>query len=162
MDAGRSSIGGLVVSVGRRIVGTDVADVWTITATRAELLLARQRGQLTLLLAHKLDVSYGQLQVLFGVDLAVDEGEIVALLGTNGAGKSTILKAICGLASSSGGIRGRRGHLLELGGVHRQIGHRPDARRPGDLPDRLRRRSPPPVALDVRKDQARIAARWPR
>jgi len=50
------------------------------------------------------DVSYGQLQVLFGVDLDVNDGEIVALLGTNGAGKSTILKAICGLSSSSGDI----------------------------------------------------------
>jgi branched-chain amino acid transport system ATP-binding protein len=36
-------------------------------------------------------VSYGQMQVLFGVDLDVKDGEIVALLGTNGAGKSTML-----------------------------------------------------------------------
>lgn len=63
-----------------------------------------------LLSASDVDVSYGQLQVLFGVDLDVDDGEIVALLGTNGAGKSTILKAICGLSSSSGSIEldGRR------------------------------------------------------
>ncbi len=57
-----------------------------------------------LLRAQDVDVSYGQLQVLFGVDLDVHEGEVVALLGTNGAGKSTILKAICGLSSSSGSI----------------------------------------------------------
>ena len=50
------------------------------------------------------DVSYGQLQVLFGVDLEVQEGEVVALLGTNGAGKSTILRAICGLSGSTGAI----------------------------------------------------------
>jgi len=61
-------------------------------------------GPLPLLRAADVDVSYGQLQVLFGVDLDVHEGEIVALLGTNGAGKSTILKAICGLSSSSGDI----------------------------------------------------------
>ena len=43
------------------------------------------------------DVAYDKVQVLFGVDLDVHEGEIVALLGTNGAGKSTMLKAISGL-----------------------------------------------------------------
>jgi len=57
-----------------------------------------------LLSASDVDVSYGQLQVLFGVDLNVRDGEIVALLGTNGAGKSTILRAICGLSASSGTI----------------------------------------------------------
>ncbi len=44
-----------------------------------------------------IDVAYGQTQVLFGVDLEVAEGEIVALLGTNGAGKSTVLRAVSGL-----------------------------------------------------------------
>ena len=47
--------------------------------------------------------SYGSLQVLFGVDLDVAEGEIVALLGTNGAGKSTVLRAVAGLMPSTGG-----------------------------------------------------------
>jgi ABC-type branched-subunit amino acid transport system ATPase component/ABC-type branched-subunit amino acid transport system permease subunit len=41
--------------------------------------------------------SYGQLQVLFGIDLTVREGEIVALLGTNGAGKSSLLRSVTGL-----------------------------------------------------------------
>ena len=44
-----------------------------------------------------LDVSYGRAQVLFEVDLHVERGEILALLGTNGAGKSTVLAAVCGL-----------------------------------------------------------------
>jgi ABC-type branched-subunit amino acid transport system ATPase component/branched-subunit amino acid ABC-type transport system permease component len=47
--------------------------------------------------------AYGTLQVLFGVDLDVAEGEIVALLGTNGAGKSTVLRAVAGLMPSTGG-----------------------------------------------------------
>ena len=56
-----------------------------------------------LLRVEGIDLSYGQTQVLFGVDLEVRRGEILALLGTNGAGKSTVLKAISGLASTSSG-----------------------------------------------------------
>ena len=44
-----------------------------------------------------LDFSYGPMQVLFGVSLDVGEGEVLALLGTNGAGKSTVLRAVTGL-----------------------------------------------------------------
>ena len=50
-----------------------------------------------------LTASYGSLQVLFGVDLDVARGEIVALLGTNGAGKSTVLRAVAGLLPATGG-----------------------------------------------------------
>lgn len=56
-----------------------------------------------------LDVSslrtgYGAVQVLHGVDLEVNAGEIVALLGSNGAGKTTALRAISGLLPSQGVI----------------------------------------------------------
>ena len=44
-----------------------------------------------------LDAAYGQAQILFDVSLQVARGEIVALMGRNGAGKSTTLKAIIGL-----------------------------------------------------------------
>jgi ABC-type branched-subunit amino acid transport system ATPase component len=47
---------------------------------------------------HGVDFSYGQLQVLFGVDLDVRQGEVLGLLGTNGAGKSTVLRVLSGLA----------------------------------------------------------------
>jgi ABC-type branched-subunit amino acid transport system ATPase component/branched-subunit amino acid ABC-type transport system permease component len=50
-----------------------------------------------------LTACYGSLQVLFGIDVNVHEGEIVALLGTNGAGKSTVLRAVAGLLPSTGG-----------------------------------------------------------
>ncbi len=49
------------------------------------------------------EASYGSLQVLFGVDFGVAEGEIVALLGTNGAGKSSVLRAVTGLLPAHGG-----------------------------------------------------------
>jgi branched-chain amino acid transport system ATP-binding protein len=44
-----------------------------------------------------LEVAYGTSQVLFGVDLAMAEGEAATLLGRNGMGKTTTLRAICGL-----------------------------------------------------------------
>lgn len=50
------------------------------------------------------DYSYGQVQVLFDVDLEVGRGETLALLGTNGAGKSTVLRMIAGLGSPSRGV----------------------------------------------------------
>lgn len=45
-----------------------------------------------------LDVFYGSSQILFGVGFAVERGQTVALLGRNGAGKSTTMKALAGLA----------------------------------------------------------------
>ena len=49
------------------------------------------------------DVAYDKVQVLYGVDVVVRRGERIALLGTNGAGKSTVLKAASGLVGLKGG-----------------------------------------------------------
>ncbi|MBT8227395.1 MAG: ABC transporter ATP-binding protein [Dactylosporangium sp.] len=51
------------------------------------------------------DVSlcYGRIRALHGISLIVEEGEIVALIGANGAGKSTTMRAISGLRPLSGG-----------------------------------------------------------
>lgn len=46
---------------------------------------------------------YGDLKILFDVDLYVDEGEVVALVGSNGAGKTTILRTISGEVKISSG-----------------------------------------------------------
>ena len=48
--------------------------------------------------------SYGPIEVLFGIDLEVGDGEMVALLGTNGAGKSTILRVISGILQPTTGV----------------------------------------------------------
>jgi branched-chain amino acid transport system ATP-binding protein len=48
---------------------------------------------------------YGKSHVLHGVDLHVDEGEIVSLLGRNGVGRSTTVKAVMGHVQTQGSIR---------------------------------------------------------
>jgi branched-chain amino acid transport system ATP-binding protein len=59
-----------------------------------------------LLSVKNLKVSYGGINAVKGIDLYVDRGELVALIGANGAGKSSSLKAIAGaLTPSAGEIR---------------------------------------------------------
>lgn len=59
-----------------------------------------------MLFVDSIDLYYGNIQALRGVSFSVRRGEIVSLIGANGAGKSTTLKAIAGvLAPRSGSIR---------------------------------------------------------
>ena len=51
----------------------------------------------------QLEVAYGGIRAVRGMDLVVDRGELVSLIGANGAGKSTTLRAICGLVPISAG-----------------------------------------------------------
>ncbi len=50
-----------------------------------------------------INASYGHVQVLFDVNLTIEKGTTTALLGTNGAGKSTILRVLSGLMTPDGG-----------------------------------------------------------
>jgi branched-chain amino acid transport system ATP-binding protein len=61
-----------------------------------------------------LDAWYGQARVLYGVSLAVGAGECVALVGRNGAGKSTTMKAIMGLMARRRGRVSFRGADISL------------------------------------------------
>ena len=56
-----------------------------------------------LLSVENLSVSYGAIRALKGISFTVNAGEIVALIGANGAGKSTVLRAVSGLIRASSG-----------------------------------------------------------
>lgn len=58
---------------------------------------------MTLLVVEDITASYGAAQALFGVTLQVAQGEVVALMGRNGMGKSTTIRAICRLLDVTGG-----------------------------------------------------------
>jgi amidase len=53
--------------------------------------------------ANGLRAGYGRIPVLHGIDLTVGEGEVVGILGHNGMGKTTLLKALVGLVPATGG-----------------------------------------------------------
>jgi ABC-type branched-subunit amino acid transport system ATPase component/ABC-type branched-subunit amino acid transport system permease subunit len=75
------------------------------------------------LVLHGVDVAYDGVQVLFGVSLQVEPGEIVALLGTNGAGKSTALRAVSGLTPATSGTVSFDGIDLTSLAPHRILAH---------------------------------------
>ena len=78
-------------------------------------------------------VGYGRVQVLFGLSLSVGSGEILCLLGRNGAGKTTALKAIMGLLPLDAGKIMLNGEDIGSLPAHeiprRQIGFIPQGRR---------------------------------
>ena len=75
--------------------------------------------------ANNIDVFYGASQILFGVSVSVVEGQTMALLGRNGAGKSTTLKAIAGIAPPAKGtitvagapMQGKKPHTIARAGL---------------------------------------------
>ena len=80
-----------------------------------------------------LNAGYGRAQVLFDFELTLGAGEVVALLGRNGAGKSTAIKAVMGLLEAlSGEIRFRNEdirHLSPYQIARRGLGYVPEERR---------------------------------
>ena len=68
-----------------------------------------------------LTVSYGAIRALKGISLTLLEGEIVTLIGANGAGKSTTLRAIMGLVTASAGEIRYRGESARAIPTHRLV-----------------------------------------
>ena len=68
-----------------------------------------------------LSVKYGSVEALHGVNLRVEAGEIVTILGANGAGKSTTLRAVSGLLRPAGGEIRFEGRSLSRLPAHRVV-----------------------------------------
>ena len=66
-------------------------------------------------------VHYGRIQALHGVSLVVHEGELVTLLGSNGAGKTTMMRAISGLHPLTSGSVWFEGRDLTKVKAHRRV-----------------------------------------
>ena len=90
--------------------------------------MATQPGLLTV---RNLNASYGQTSVLRNVNVEVAHGGVTAVLGANGAGKTTFLRAICGLCKRDGEIRFSDERIEKLSTediARRGIAHVPDGR----------------------------------
>ncbi len=88
---------------------------------------------MSLLEVHNLAVSYGPSQALFDVSLSLNEGDVLALLGRNGMGKTTTIKAITGMLSAKTGQIWFDGHDITRMPSHKVarlgVGLVPESRR---------------------------------
>jgi ABC-type branched-subunit amino acid transport system ATPase component len=101
-----SIIGGLLLMNGARFIRHDLSLVVSELLEEQEEYHKRHEGGVAVpaLQLADIDFSYGPVQVLFDVNIEVQKGETLALLGTNGAGKSTILRVISGLEVPERGV----------------------------------------------------------
>ena len=97
--------GGVILINSSRNIRSDIAmSVDDLRREHAEhQAMAERPDEIPALSVAGIDFAYGPVQVLFGVTFHVDRGETLALLGTNGAGKSTVLRVVAGLGAPSRG-----------------------------------------------------------
>ena len=76
---------------------------------------------MNLLEVRGLKVSYGGINAVKGIDLEIRAGELVALIGANGAGKSTTLRALAGLERPAGGTIHYQGHSITRHPAHELV-----------------------------------------
>jgi ABC-type branched-subunit amino acid transport system ATPase component/predicted MFS family arabinose efflux permease len=101
-----SIIGGLLILRSSSFIKNDLSLV--VAELREEMEEHRRQqadpDDIPALQVNNIDFAYGHVQVLFDVGFEVRRGEVLALLGTNGAGKSTILRVIAGLGTPARGV----------------------------------------------------------
>jgi ABC-type branched-subunit amino acid transport system ATPase component len=99
-------IGGVLILRSSTFINADLALVVAEIREEQEEYerRAKDANAVPALQVSHVDFSYGQVQTLFDVSFEVKKGEVLALLGTNGAGKSTILRCISGLGTPSRGV----------------------------------------------------------
>ncbi|MCU1463692.1 MAG: hypothetical protein JWO37_3767 [Acidimicrobiales bacterium] len=119
-----------------------------------------QAGRVPLLTWAGIDAGYDKVQVLFDAQGSIGGGEVLALLGTNGAGKSTVLRVLSGICTPSGGrvqfdgvdiTSATPGRRLGLGIVTVQGGH-------GVFPSLTVDENLRLMGWTVRKDHGRLSA----
>jgi branched-chain amino acid transport system ATP-binding protein len=96
------------------------------------ITLGERAPREALLAVKDLEVSYGAIKALRGISLTVGQGEVVALIGANGAGKTSTLRAVSGMVAPARGtvtlrgedVTGVKAHLM----VPRGLAHAPEGR----------------------------------
>jgi ABC-type branched-subunit amino acid transport system ATPase component len=109
-------IGGLMLMSGARFIRNDlslIAEEIEEEQTEHERMTS-DPDHIPVLQVNNVDFAYGRVQVLFDTGFEVARGETLALLGTNGAGKSTALRVVSGLAVPRRGVVRLNGQTITL------------------------------------------------
>ena len=120
-------VGGALMVYGSRFIEGDIAQVIEELheeRDEAERMQSADAADIPVLQVRNLDFSYGKVQVLFDIGFEVRRGESLALLGTNGAGKSTVLRVVSGLGVPQRGVVRLHGRTITYAdpGVRAKIG----------------------------------------
>jgi ABC-type branched-subunit amino acid transport system ATPase component/predicted MFS family arabinose efflux permease len=118
-----SIIGSLMLMNGARFIRHDLSLVVEelLEEQEEQRKRAEEGARTPVLQVANIDFSYGSVQVLFDINFEIHEGECVALLGTNGAGKSTILRVISGLEVPERGVVRQNGRNITYVGPEQRV-----------------------------------------
>jgi ABC-type branched-subunit amino acid transport system ATPase component/predicted MFS family arabinose efflux permease len=155
-------VGGLFILRASSFIRNDLA---MVTAEIRDELDEHERrkadpASVPALQVHGIDFAYDQVQILFDVGFEVRDGEVLALLGTNGAGKSTILRVIAGLGTPARGVVRHRGRSITFVSpeMRTRLGIRMLPGGKGVFPDLSIRENLEIAAFNQRKDRTAMKA----